>query len=61
MKVFVEKIYHFTCTSCRKWWSIADGKFKVRDVVYCPFCRTGHTVTSFEEGEEQLDEPSKVS
>ena len=32
----IEKIYHFRCFECDKWWSIADWSF-VENIV-CPHC-----------------------
>lgn len=32
----VEKLYHFRCWECNKWWTIAD--WKVVPEVICPHC-----------------------
>ena len=51
IKYSLELIYHFSCGSCNKWWSIADlssnGEIKT---MFCPHCGTVHH--KFEEAEE---------
>ena len=39
--VSLEKMYHFRCRSCTRWWSIADapGDPSAR-AWYCPWCGT---------------------
>ena len=32
----IEKIYHFRCYECDRWWSIADWSY-VENIV-CPHC-----------------------
>jgi ribosomal protein L37AE/L43A len=34
--IFVEKLSHFRCLKCDKWWSIGDAPKKV--IWYCPWC-----------------------
>jgi len=34
----VEKLYHFRCSECNKWWSIGD--FSSNGLLMCPYC--GH-------------------
>jgi len=40
-----EVVYHFTCPSCKLWWSIAlqdtDDKVVNREF-YCPWCGDKH-------------------
>ena len=31
-----EKLVHFRCRSCAKWWTIADAP--ARDEWHCPWC-----------------------
>ena len=33
----IEKLYHFNCTKCSKWWSVGDYDITTF-VVNCPFC-----------------------
>lgn len=35
----VERLAHFSCGKCNKWWSIADAPTRTR-VWYCPWCGT---------------------
>ncbi len=32
----LEKLSHFRCASCSKWWSIGDAP--ARDEWFCPWC-----------------------
>jgi hypothetical protein len=32
----IERLVHFRCGACRKWWSIADAP--EQDYWYCPWC-----------------------
>ncbi len=34
----MEKLVHFQCGSCKKWWTIADAP--TREEWYCPWCAT---------------------
>ena len=36
----IEKLFHFKCTCCKKWWSIGDFQLAPRTTLRCPFC--GH-------------------
>lgn len=36
-KYSVERLVHFQCESCRKWWSIGDADPEKRDW-FCPWC-----------------------
>ena len=36
-----ETIWHFTCESCKGWWSIAasdDYQPSIFENLYCPYC-----------------------
>lgn len=33
----VEKLYHFRCNECEKWWSIGDF-CKGKNTLICPYC-----------------------
>jgi hypothetical protein len=35
--VSVEKLHHFNCHYCRRWWSIGDLPSEVTHL-YCPWC-----------------------
>ena len=42
MKKSVEKLAHFQCESCNKWFSIGDAP-EYREDWYCPWCgKKGH-------------------
>lgn len=36
----IEKLYHFRCWSCRKWWTVSDVFFDPENevLVTCPMC-----------------------
>jgi rRNA maturation endonuclease Nob1 len=36
-KISIEKLFHFSCPSCKKWFSIGDFP-KSKKHVYCPWC-----------------------
>ena len=44
MKYSKEIIYHFTCESCDRWWSIAlESDLKNKEVSWtCPWCSHVH-------------------
>lgn len=56
IECYVEKLYHFKCVACQKWWSIADGKFNLKDTIFCPHCGQIHIIDNFRIGEEELEE-----
>jgi len=33
----VEKIHHFNCDKCKKWWSVADAPVKKKKW-FCTWC-----------------------
>ncbi|HXK38005.1 MAG TPA: hypothetical protein VJ579_02975 [Candidatus Paceibacterota bacterium] len=35
----IEKLHHFSCGACNKWWSIGDAPQAPR-AWYCPWCGT---------------------
>ncbi len=39
--VHEEKISHFNCVDCKKWWSIS-GALKSKKFWYCPWCGKKH-------------------
>lgn len=34
----IEKLFHFKCELCKKWWSIGDAPIDLQQKLYCPFC-----------------------
>ncbi len=38
-KVSVEKLSHFQCVNCNKWWGIGDAPEDKKEW-YCPWCGT---------------------
>ena len=36
-KRVIEKLHHFICGECKKWWSIGDAPAK-KNLWYCPWC-----------------------
>jgi|MDTB01.2.fsa_nt_gb hypothetical protein len=49
----IEILHHFSCTSCRGWWSIALEKVMKPRYLYCPWC--GHNDYYEVETDEQTD------
>lgn len=39
-KYTVEKLYHFQCGECNKWWSIGDHQLIQSILITCPHCGT---------------------
>jgi len=35
-KINVEKLSHFQCSNCNKWWSVGDAPR--RNKWFCPWC-----------------------
>lgn len=38
MKISVEHLYHFSCSACNKWWTVADYKWELGKKGWCPHC-----------------------
>lgn len=38
MKFSIERLIHFQCDSCSKWWSIGDAPIDYKKEWYCPWC-----------------------
>lgn len=39
----IEKLYHFSCRRCRKWWTIGDMQTLMpTTTVTCPHCGNVH-------------------
>lgn len=36
--VSFERMYHFRCIGCDRWWSIADAPEPLSREWYCPWC-----------------------
>ena len=36
-KISVERLVHFQCSDCTKWWTIGDAP-KTKKEWYCPWC-----------------------
>lgn len=36
-KKSIERLHHFNCGKCKKWWSIGDAPVDKRDW-FCPWC-----------------------
>lgn len=53
----VERLVHFQCGSCKKWWSIGDAPD--RDYWYCPWCGARQWVIENPK-EEQLGDKAVV-
>jgi len=34
----IERLVHFQCGSCEKWWSIGDAPIDTHSQWYCPWC-----------------------
>jgi predicted nucleic-acid-binding Zn-ribbon protein len=65
MDVYLESLYHFSCSNCSEWWSTADIKPKVGSEVYCPHCgnknKVDKIVVSTRVFEADNYEPERVS
>lgn len=38
MIVSLEKLFHFQCAECEKWWTIGDFDKIYQPYLNCPFC-----------------------
>lgn len=54
MKRSIEKLSHFECASCQKWWSVGDAP-EDKKTWYCAWC--GHSNTE----EESPPKPEEQS
>jgi rRNA maturation endonuclease Nob1 len=36
MKISIEKLFHFNCPDCQKWWAIGD--WTPTEFMFCPHC-----------------------
>ena len=46
LKISLELLYHYHCSGCDRWWSIADIKPVPGAKVQCPHCAATHIVPS---------------
>ena len=37
-KYSTEKLIHFSCPYCNRWWSIGDAPVKTKKEWFCPWC-----------------------
>lgn len=42
-KTSTERLVHFQCVACKKWWSIGDAP-KAKKKWFCPWCGAQSTV-----------------
>ena len=60
MTYSIEKLYHFSCQTCRNWWSIASTDEWKPKSLYCPHCSQVHkydvmgNLTNPEDPNEQM-------
>lgn len=47
VKRSLERLFHFRCVCCSRWWSIGDAPETKEDGWYCPWC--GHHHAQVEE------------
>lgn len=38
MSYSIEKLVHFNCDGCNKWWSVGDAPIETKKVWTCPWC-----------------------
>jgi len=50
-----EKLSHFSCGECRKWWSIGDAP-KGKRKWFCPWCGREQAFTAANEGMKTVRE-----
>jgi ribosomal protein L37AE/L43A len=57
-EVYLEHLYHYSCKSCKRWWTVADIPPAVGGSFTCPHC--GHTgsVGSVKTAETPLRKPT---
>ena len=51
-KYSVETLYHFSCGSCKSWWSIGDFNITRFKSLTCPYC--GETEALEDINEEEI-------
>ena len=51
-KTYIEHLYHYLCSKCEKWWSIAEGSNS--DFVICPHCGK-RDVSEFELEDQRIE------
>ncbi len=49
LKICNEKLFHFNCADCMKWWTIGDADEK-REFWYCPWCGKKQSVSNKDKG-----------
>ncbi len=52
----IEKIYNFTCSRCKNWWSYATSEYRLplymEQNMYCPHC--GHRDSVAEDSKARM-------
>lgn len=46
MLTSLEKLIHFQCDHCQKWWSIGDAPIEEKKEWFCPWCGEKNKVDS---------------
>lgn len=36
-KIYIEKLAHFSCVKCKKWWTVGDAPVSKKKW-FCPWC-----------------------
>lgn len=36
-EIFIEKLAHFNCQKCKKWWTVGDASISKKKW-FCPWC-----------------------
>lgn len=44
-KVSLERLYHYDCGPCSRWFTIADHPQGITAELFCPWCGTKQTFT----------------
>lgn len=59
MKLSIERLAHFLCDSCGKWFTIGDPPSGRTDW-YCPWCGTHQEITQTLDPNGPLHQPGKA-
>jgi len=53
LRYSIERLYHFLCSECGKWFSIGD--WKVVDKLMCPHCGVSQKTEKLKTQEDFVD------
>lgn len=59
MRCYLERLYHYCCDACDRWWSVADLEPPIGSTTTCPHCGHVNTVEGIEQSPVSAATPER--